>query len=213
MRRRIALVVLALHALFLWLLIAGFRYQPREIPEPLQFVSVWLDPLPPVEQQVPPPETMPRRDPPPRERTVTRQQPTAPITAPLQPTVPLEPVPESTAPPTVPTLPADWAEQTAQAAKLAGEKLANAGGESFGEPPKTIAKPCVPKKKSMEWKGEENPGLHFKNGFPVWVTENCMITIGFFACTSDMPPNGHLLDDMKDPTRSRSSVPDVKVCD
>jgi hypothetical protein len=76
-----------------------------------------------------------------------------------------------------------------------------------------MAKPCVPKKKSMEWKGEENPGLHLQNGFPVWVVGNCTITIGFFACTGDVPPNGHLLDDMKDPNRSRSSVPDPKVCD
>jgi hypothetical protein len=211
MRRRIALVVLALHALFLWLLVVGFRHGPREVPEPPQFVSVWIDP-PPIEEVEPAPATPPLQ-PPPRERAATRLPPAAPITAPLQPLVPVDPVPESTAPATVPTLPADWAEQTNLAARRAGDKLANPDGEKPGPPPKTIAKPCVPKKKSMEWKGEENPGLHLQNGFPVWVVGNCTITIGFFACTGDMPANGHLLDDMKDPNRSRSSVPDVKVCD
>src|SRR5688572_23942408 len=182
MRRRIALVVLALHALFLWLLVVGFGHRPREIPEPPQFVSIWIDP-PPIDELVPLPETIPRQDPPPRERTAIRQQPTAPITAPLQPILPVEPVPESAAPEALPTLPADWAEQMDLAARRAGRALANPGGESMSPPPKTIAKPCVPKKKSMEWKGEENPGLHLQNGFPVWVVGNCTITIGFFACT------------------------------
>jgi hypothetical protein len=214
MRRRIALVVLALHGLFVWLLVMGFRHQPREIPELPQFVSIWMDP--PLEEVSPPPEITPRQEPSPPERTVTRRQPTAPVTAPLVPAVPVTPVapvPESTAPAAVPTLPADWAERAALAAKRTGERLANPGGESFSPPPKTIAKPCVPKKKSMEWKGEENPGLHLQNGFPVWIVGNCTITLGFFACTGDTPPNEHLFDDMKDPNRSRSSVPDVKVCD
>jgi len=213
MRRRIALVVLALHGLFLWLLVMGFRHQPREMPPPPQFVSLWITPPPLPEEAPPPARITPRQDAPPRERPVTRQQPAAPVTAPLIPIAPVAPLPESTVPTPAPTLPADWAERADLVAKRTGEKLANAGGESFSEPPKTIAKPCVPKKKSMEWKGEENPGLHLQNGFPVWVVGNCTITIGFFACTGDTPPNGHLLDDMKDPNRSRSSVPDARVCD
>lgn len=213
MRRRVALTVVALHGLFIWLLVVGFRYQPRDIPEPPQFVSLWIDP-PPI-QTPPPPETVPRPEPAPRAPVTTQQPPTAPITPP-QPVAPLEPVPPvpvPTAPAVVPALPADWAEQTNLAARRAGEQLAQATGEIFTAPPKGMAKPCVPKKKSMEWKGEENPGLHLQNGFPVWIVGNCTITIGFFACTGDTPPNGHLLDDMKDPNRSRSSVPDPKVCD
>lgn len=209
------MAVIALHALLLWLLVLGFGHPPREIPEPARFVSIWIDP--PQQTVDPPPESTAGRLPSPRERATTRQPPTAPLTAPatppLQPAVPAPAVPESTAPTAVPTLPEDWAEQTNLAAKRAGEKLAGPANETYKPPAKTIAKPCVPKERSMEWKGEENPGLHLQNGFPVWVVGNCTITLGFFACTGDVPPNGHLLDDMKDPNRSRSSVPDPKVCD
>ena len=213
MRRRVALLVLALHVLFVWLLVMGFRHPPRDVPDTPRFVSLWIDPPP--EEEVPLPETAPRTDSPLRERAVPRPPPAAPVTAPLipVPVAPVAPAAVPTEPAAVPTLPADWAERASMVAKRTGDRLANPGGESFSEPPKAIAKPCVPKKKSMEWKGEENPGLHLQNGFPVWIVGNCTITIGFIGCTGGSPPNEHLLDDMKDPNRSRSSVPDVKVCD
>jgi hypothetical protein len=67
----------------------------------------------------------------------------------------------------------------------------------------------------MEWKGAENPGVHWAGPIPILVTERCVITIGFASCVlGKLPePNSHLLDDMKDPTLSRSSVPDPNICD
>ncbi len=47
------------------------------------------------------------------------------------------------------------------------------------------------------------------------MTTHCAFTLGAFACAFGKQPeaNGHLLDDMKDPNYSGSSVPDPNKCD
>jgi hypothetical protein len=217
MRRRPALAVIALHGVLVGLLVMGFGHHPREIPEPTPFISLWIHPPP---EESPSPEITPQLAPSPREHRATRQQPNTPITAPLQlttpqSTIPVEPNPDSTTAETLPTLPADWAERWDLAVRRAGEKLASPDRVTFSEPPKTIPKPCKPKESSMEWNGAANPGVHWVGPLPILVTKRCEITIGFFSCTLGAlpPPNVHLLDDMKDPNRSRSSVPDPNICD
>jgi len=42
---------------------------------------------------------------------------------------------------------------------------------------------------------------------------NCVVSIGFFSCTGSSAPNTHILDDMKDRDRPRTSVPDTELCE
>jgi hypothetical protein len=224
MRRRIVIAVVLLHVVMLWLLLAGFRTRLDPPQAELQFVSLWVDPPapdepppPPTPSQRPPPQSRatPRADTPPRQPSVEPQR-----TAPL--TTPVEPVPESTAPAAISEPQVDWEAAKNLAARRAGEALgAPKAPEPFSEGPKNvIPKPCKPRKRSMEWADESDtppskPGVQWVGPFPVLVTKRCAITIGFFGCNLGyLPePNGHLLDDMKDPERSRSSVPDPKICD
>lgn len=213
MRRRFALAVIALHVLLLWLLAAGFRVRIDVAREPLQFVSLWIDPPPEPGMPVESPRTAP-----PRKRAVAVAPSAAPPAVPVEPvapavpTVPVQPRPDSTAPPAVIAPSVDWGKQATLAAGRAAAAAAPKSGPADKEL-KIIPKPCKPKR-SMEWKGDENPGIHWVGPFPVLVTKNCTITIGFVGCAlGDSPPNEHLLDDMKDPNRTQSSVPDPHVCD
>ena len=68
----------------------------------------------------------------------------------------------------------------------------------------------------MEWNGKEDRRVGFASGLPfVRLGKRCVVGLGFFACNPGELPevNGHLLDDMKDPERATSSVPDPNVCD
>ena len=210
MRQRIALAVFGLHGLLLWLLVVGFRQpedRPHEQPQ-LQIVSLWIDPpasVTPVEPMRPAGERAGAAS----IRPAAASPPS--LSAPLTPA--LEPRPDSNAEPTTPAPAVDWANEASLVARRAGQSIGAPKAEPFSEGPDGVIKPCVPKERSMEWKGEENPGVHWHGPIPVLITGNCMITIGFFACTGGSKPNEHLLDDMQDPTRSRSSVPDARVCD
>jgi hypothetical protein len=212
MRHRIALAVIVLHGMLLWLLAAGFRQRDSRPEAPqLQIVSLWI--TPPAPQRPVEPLL-------PAEQTTSSTSSTTPALA-APPAVapnasPIEPQPESNAPPATTTPQVDWANEGSRVARQAGESIgAGPGPEPFSEGPKGVRKQCVPKERSMEWKGEENPGVHWVGPFPVLVTKRCAITVGFFSCAlGKLPePNSHLLDDMQDPTRSRSSVPDPNICD
>jgi hypothetical protein len=209
MRQRIALAVIGLHCLLLWLLAVGFRQpedRPHEQPQP-QIVSLWIDTPAPVTLVEPPRVERARESTVPANAAVV-SAPSVP--APVTPA--LVPRPDSNAAPT--TAPqVDWANEASLVARRAGQSIGAPKAEPFSEGPQGVIQPCVPREKSMEWKGEENPGVHWHGPIPVLITGNCMITIGFFACTGGSKPNEHLLDDMQDPTRSRSSVPDARICD
>jgi hypothetical protein len=198
---------------------------PGHAPEQPRLVSMWLT-LPPLIPPAPPqrtpiePPTQTARSP---EAANSRTRPVRelPETAPTTPdetTAPLAAPPES--PSATPQSPAPYVDFAATA-DLSAKRIAAAAaaaeqrGDSFGPPPKVLAKPCVPKESSMEWKGEENPGLKWYGPIPILVTKRCVFTLGVFSCVlGDLPPaNGHLFDDMKDPNRSRSSVPDPNICD
>jgi hypothetical protein len=68
---------------------------------------------------------------------------------------------------------------------------------------------CTPRIEPFEWNPEPNV-INFGGGIPyVRVGKMCVVGLGFFACGLGTPPpaNGHLLDEMKSPNRSRESVP------
>jgi hypothetical protein len=211
MRRRIAIAVIVLHGLLLWLLAAGFRQRDSRPEAPqLQIVSLWITPPAPER----PIEPLLPSERPSSIATSTARAVSPPAVAPT--TSPLEPQPESNAPPVTTAPLVDWASEASRVARQAGQAIgAGPRPEPFSEGPKGVRQPCVPKERSMEWKGEENPGVHWVGPFPVLVTRRCAITVGFFSCAlGKLPePNSHLLDDMQDPTRSRSSVPDPNICD
>jgi hypothetical protein len=211
MRRRIAIAVIVLHGPLLWLLATGFRQRDSRPEAPqLQIVSLWITPPAPeepIEPQLPSEQTR-------SSITSTRADALPPAVAPT--TSPVEPRPQSTAPPATTAPLVDWANEASRVARQAGQAIgAGPAPEPFSEGPKGVRKQCVPRERSMEWKGEENPGVHWVGPFPVLVTRRCAITVGFFSCAlGKLPePNSHLLDDMQDPTRSRSSVPDPDICD
>jgi hypothetical protein len=175
----------------------GFR-QPVERPQrpQLQVVSLWITPPEPAPPAAPLPERV-------RERSPSTQPVVAPPPQPMAPvTPPLAPRPDSNALPTTNAPPVDWANEASLAARRSGKAIGGPpASTTFSEPPKALAKACVPKESSMEWKGAA-PLADALRSF------NCAITIGF-----ECKPNSHLLDDMKDPERQKSSVPDPNICD
>ncbi len=66
----------------------------------------------------------------------------------------------------------------------------------------------------MEWNGPEDRRYGMDGIFPFVKIGNCTFTIGFFTCDlGSSPPNTHILDDMKDRDRIRTSVPDKEMCE
>lgn len=68
----------------------------------------------------------------------------------------------------------------------------------------------------MEWKGDEDRAVTMQGIFPVFrLGKRCVLLLVIPSCVLGALPeaNQHLLDDMKNPHRSRSSVPDPNVCD
>jgi hypothetical protein len=199
MRRRFVLAVIVLHGLLLWLLAVGFRQRDSR-PEvaQLQIVSLWITPPAPVRPVEPPSASSTSAN-----ASSARQVLIAPAPAPapaVPVTPPLEARPEPDSSPATATPPVDWTNAARLSARRIGQAL---GGpppkETFSEPPEALAKPCVPKESSLKWKGTEPR----TNGI-------CALTLGY-SCRDRA--NWHLLDDMKDPERSTSSVPDPNVCD
>ena len=70
---------------------------------------------------------------------------------------------------------------------------------------------CKKPKRPPEWE-LETPRAGFDRLIPyVRLGKRCILGLGFFGCAiGKLPePNGHLFDDMNNPDRPRSSVPDV----
>jgi hypothetical protein len=69
---------------------------------------------------------------------------------------------------------------------------------------------CRRYKKPDPWVAEPKK-FGFAGGLPfVRLGKRCVLGLGFFGCGVGKLPeaNGHVLDDMRDPDRPRSSVPD-----
>ena len=70
---------------------------------------------------------------------------------------------------------------------------------------------CKKKPSSFEWNAEPQRA-GFENGLPyVRLGKRCILILGLVGCAlgAAPPANGHLFDDLKDPDRDRSSVPDI----
>lgn len=93
-------------------------------------------------------------------------------------------------------------------------KGAEPGPRAFGEHPTSPYRKCTPRQSSFEWDPE--PDMFGIEGLLPFVRlgERCIAGLGFFGCgIGKLPePNGNLFDDMKDPERPKSSVPDADGC-
>jgi len=70
---------------------------------------------------------------------------------------------------------------------------------------------CKKPRSHFEW-SEEPKRAGFENGLPyVRLGKHCILILGLVGCALGAEPaaNGHLFDDLKDPDRDRSSVPDI----
>jgi hypothetical protein len=204
-RVRAAAIVLALLAHVLVLLLFSFgnrRSSPEELV--LQYVSIWMPDQPP-SARAPEPPRVPQPQPLPRQ---SRAPIPAPQSAPevIAPDVP----PESGTPPPESSPPAiDWYGEAAKAAARSASK--GDQPEAFSPPPKPLRGPCKPRKHSFEWNPEpKKAGLL---PLPYVRVGGCIFMLGFFSCTSEPPPNGHLFDDLQKGDRPVSSVPDPEICE
>ena len=80
---------------------------------------------------------------------------------------------------------------------------------NISDPPNPLLPKCRKPKPPPEWEPQPK-----KAGFigilPYVRVGNCIVGLGFLGCTvGKSEANGHLFDDMNDPDRPRSSVPDV----
>jgi hypothetical protein len=135
------------------------------------------------------------------------------VVAPI--TLPDAPAPEAPAVAATPTAPVDLTIAAARAARRAGEASGATKSDTFSPLPKLMPKPCKPKR-SMEWKGYEDRRFGMTGGVPyVKLNDHCVLVALIPMCVIGKLPeaNGHLLDDMKNPNRTQSSVPDTNVCD
>ena len=70
---------------------------------------------------------------------------------------------------------------------------------------------CRKHHSSFEWNAEPQRA-GFENGLPyVRLGKRCVLILGIVGCAlgAAAPANGHLFDDLNDPDRDRSSVPDI----
>jgi hypothetical protein len=195
---------LAVHGLFVLLLLLEKRLPPRELP-PRRLVGMWIH-LPPVLDPVdqsaaatPPPARKPEVAPPPAP---------APADTPAEPTD-VQPA-QLADEPSLPRV--DWhAEAARLAARGAGEPEAP---PTIGKPLQKMREPCEPRESSFEWNAEEPKAGLLPLPYVI-IAERCMISVGFFSCILGPlpPPDKHLFDDMQAGRTPDSSVPDPNTCD
>ena len=201
MRRLFALAVVVLHGLLLLLLVAGQRLRPDPARNAPAFVSVWIT-LPPVLVKGPETPVTPAVA---RLPRIARSEETS---GPDE-IEPAEAQPPSTEAAITPRV--DWVGEAARAARRAAAESEKR--EGFSDPPKALRKPCEFRKPSMEWNGREDRRVGMDGIFPYVRLGNCVVSLGFFSCTGSSAPNTHILDDMKDRDRPRTSVPDTELCE
>ncbi|MBV8783425.1 MAG: hypothetical protein JOZ67_04480 [Gammaproteobacteria bacterium] len=67
---------------------------------------------------------------------------------------------------------------------------------------------CPRPARPFSW-NPEPPRAGFEGGLPYVRLKNCVLGLGFFGCAFGRPAaNAHLFDDLRNPDRPRSSVPD-----
>ena len=98
------------------------------------------------------------------------------------------------------TLPIDWSQQAKIAAQSHAQEIAQSAPCDLGRSPDQKSPQCQPDAPGFQWKTTRR-SLHIGH---------CIIGIGFFGCgAAAARVNGNLFDDMRNPDRDRSSVPDL----
>ena len=106
--------------------------------------------------------------------------------------------------------PIDWYRAGKDAAQAAAQGRSRENRDcDDGERPGSMRRLC---KKATHFEWHPNPkAVEFEGLIPyVHLGKRCVVGLGFFGCAVGALPdaNGHLLDDMKDPDRPLSSVPE-----
>lgn len=108
--------------------------------------------------------------------------------------------------------PIDWDGDAARAAHGVVDSLVRGEPRKCDDSPKpgSWLPKCHKRPPRFEW-NEEPQQAGFKNGLPyVRLGKHCLLIVGLVGCQiGEIPANGHLFDDMKDPDRDRTSVPDM----
>jgi hypothetical protein len=113
--------------------------------------------------------------------------------------------------------PVDWYSEAKEVAKDRGTELAatqpkKACDPSQSDRPGSLLPKCGTKKyKDTSW-DPAPPKAGFSGLLPfVMIGKRCAVGLGFFGCALGKLPDadGHVFDEMNDPDRPRSSVPDI----
>ena len=108
--------------------------------------------------------------------------------------------------------PVDWSGEATRAAAAASGRLSTQSQQECHPEDRRGPLPahCLQPRAPAPWEPEP-ARAGFSGGLPwVRIGKECIVGLGFFGCALDPPPaNGHVLDEMKNPDRLRSSVPDV----
>jgi hypothetical protein len=107
--------------------------------------------------------------------------------------------------------PVDWHGEARRAASAQSERLNEESQQECHPEDRrgTLPAHCLRPRAPAPWEPEP-ARAGFAGGLPwVRVGKECVVGLGFFGCVLDPPPaNGHVLDEMKNPERLRSSVPE-----
>jgi hypothetical protein len=103
----------------------------------------------------------------------------------------------------------DWRGEGERMARITVEQAIQADHQRFAKPKSSPVQPAK-RPHQFEWNPEPET-VGFAGLLPfVRLGKRCIVGLGFFGCAlGELPePNGHLFDDMRNPDRPRSSVPD-----
>ncbi len=190
-------IAIGVHVLLIVLFLRGSQHIRSEDPaSDIRSVLYLLD-LPPPVEEAPVEDEVPRR-----VVSLDVSEPSVPGTAITEP---------SEQPALRP--PVDWYSEAEEVARASVDRGAQPGPRRFGEQPVSPYQKCK-RPRQPEWEPEpERAG--FAGGLPfVRLGERCIVGLGFFGCAVGKLPeaNGRLLEDMKNPDRPTSSVPDIEDC-
>jgi hypothetical protein len=162
------------------------------VQEPMQVVFLPL----PKRVDVPSPEAL--------------NPPTSPIQHPVTRSMPATAPAANDTAITVPSAPRiDWDQEaeTAAQAQVPAQRTDRVCEKN--EMPDPRRPSCQKAPPSFEW-NPEVPRVGMDGLFPyVRLGDTCVVGLGFFGCHEKMPANGKLFEEMKNPSRPASSVPDA----
>jgi hypothetical protein len=171
-----------------------------------EFVSVFLDLTP---EELPRPAQVANVQPAPPPAVARRVAPIAPIRATALEAAPI------LLPAVAPNNVTDWTRAREDAARRTAAALAGPKPRGFGKvEPSRPFRVCRRPKSHFEWDPDVNKPMLEKLLPTFKVGKRCTVMPPFFGCVLGElpPPNGKLLDEMRDPDRPTSSVPSEADC-